>query len=462
MQAGQVTANTTIRTFAVVASCFLLTSVGWLCWIYHLMDLAVESLDLFTMVFGYLAQAVGIGVYAATLRFRPGLEMRAPTLAAIAVYAAFLVPAATAADLTLSLALGYLCNIACGFIAGFYLHCLASLVPENRRGTVFGCGYALATTIAWPLSLLDGGQFLHSTHALLACGVLALVAFYAVGTVYRGKLASQAQGEAPAPPTGATPLPASRPLIVVACCAVLTMCLVKNMGNAFPAADLEAGLDLELSRLFYAGGLIIAGIVSDRNRLYGMVCCMAALAMPFITFSLSGMSVSAMMLWSLGYFLFGFFAVFRVVLFADLAANSDAQWLSGWGLMVGRIGDALGTAFCLGLAAQLPALVILSAVLFAVSVFLCFWLYHLAYAAAQPPQLSERQIFEAFAVHHDLSVREREVLRLVLDEKNNAEIAAELFVSESTVKFHVRNLLKKTGCKNRLEVLARYSSFQPR
>ena len=469
--------NPLIRTFALVASCFLLTSIGWLVWVYHLMDVVpVESVDLASQVAGYLAQAVGIGIYAAVLHSRRDLDMRPPTLAAIALYSAFLVPAATASALAEVLALGYLCNIACGFIAAFYLHCLTRLVPQNRRGTVFGCGYALATVLAWPLSLLDSGTFLHSPNALIGCGVLALLAFYCVGTAYRARVAGQeASAVANASPTpgparvahgttnanlprGSLSTPVTRGLIALAAFCILLMCLVKSLGNGFPAADMEAGIDLELSRLFYAGGLVIAGVVSDRNRIYGMICCMAALALPFITLALAGMSVPALALWSLGYFLFGFFAVFRVVLFADIAATTQNMVLSGWGLMVGRVGDALGAALCLALANLPPVLVIVTALLFSLSVFLCFWLYHRAYAT-QPAQPTERQVFEAFAAHHDLSAREREVLRLLLAEHSNSEIATTLFVSESTVKFHVRNLLKKTGCANRLELMAIYADY---
>ena len=55
-------------------------------------------------------------------------------------------------------------------------------------------------------------------------------------------------------------------------------------------------------------------------------------------------------------------------------------------------------------------------------------------------------------------MREREVLRCLLEEKPNPQIASELFISENTVKFHVRNLLKKTGCKNRVELRSKYAS----
>jgi tRNA(Ile)-lysidine synthase len=37
-----------------------------------------------------------------------------------------------------------------------------------------------------------------------------------------------------------------------------------------------------------------------------------------------------------------------------------------------------------------------------------------------------------------------------------AEIANELYISESTVKFHIHNLLKKTDCSNRINLYAKY------
>jgi DNA-binding NarL/FixJ family response regulator len=45
--------------------------------------------------------------------------------------------------------------------------------------------------------------------------------------------------------------------------------------------------------------------------------------------------------------------------------------------------------------------------------------------------------------------REGDVLRLMADGKNNAEIAVQLFLSENTVKTHVSNILEKLGCKDR-------------
>ena len=53
-----------------------------------------------------------------------------------------------------------------------------------------------------------------------------------------------------------------------------------------------------------------------------------------------------------------------------------------------------------------------------------------------------------------LSAREREVAALLLAGERNAAIAEALGVSANTVKFHVSNVLRKTGVSSRTELLA--------
>ena len=47
-----------------------------------------------------------------------------------------------------------------------------------------------------------------------------------------------------------------------------------------------------------------------------------------------------------------------------------------------------------------------------------------------------------------LSAREKDVLKLIIQENSNQEIANKLFISVRTVDAHKRNLLEKTGSKN--------------
>ena len=58
-------------------------------------------------------------------------------------------------------------------------------------------------------------------------------------------------------------------------------------------------------------------------------------------------------------------------------------------------------------------------------------------------------VFAAFP--HQLTEREREVLRLVALGKNNPEIAGELFISVNTVTRHITNIFAKTSTRNRVE-----------
>ena len=53
----------------------------------------------------------------------------------------------------------------------------------------------------------------------------------------------------------------------------------------------------------------------------------------------------------------------------------------------------------------------------------------------------------------DLSERELAVLGLVADGLTNAEIAGRLWIAESTVRFHVSNILSKLGAHNRAEAV---------
>lgn len=55
---------------------------------------------------------------------------------------------------------------------------------------------------------------------------------------------------------------------------------------------------------------------------------------------------------------------------------------------------------------------------------------------------------------HDLTEREREVLRLMVRGMNNTDIAQHLVVSRSTVKFHVSNILSKLHVASRTEAVA--------
>ena len=81
------------------------------------------------------------------------------------------------------------------------------------------------------------------------------------------------------------------------------------------------------------------------------------------------------------------------------------------------------------------------------------------------PAVTARLLQNIDGAPNDLTPRELEVLALLADGLPNREIAARLFVTERTVKFHVGSILTKLDAANRTEaarIAARRGLVEPR
>ena len=444
---------------AMIGLCFLLTSTGYLAWTYHIMTLTGTPVsEAVTLVAGYLFQAAGIGLFSLLVMRRADL-IRVSMCVVPVMHMLCLVPAVLGASLVQALVFGFGQNLLCGWIAGYYLYRLTCGSKLTDSAKVFGIGYAGAIVLTWILSRAGrriSGMW-QSTGMLVVCLILTMILIIAVRMTPH---CEEAVPEDKKPETYPQ-LPKGRALkkiLLYAGCLVLLFSIVNSCGFGFPSADLADGVDLELSRLFYAAGLLTAGYIYDKNRRYGAACALAALVIPFLIMAIKGEPVSLMIFWALSYFTFGFYTVYRIILFSDIARQTKMLYLAGAGLMIGRAGDAVGETLCLSLSAVFPVLAGITALLFIVSALLLLRLYPVIYIPEKARQRSEREIFDQYSARHDLSGREREVLRFLLDEKTNQEIAEELSISEGTVKYHIHNLLQKTSCRNRVELISDYAA----
>jgi DNA-binding NarL/FixJ family response regulator len=69
-----------------------------------------------------------------------------------------------------------------------------------------------------------------------------------------------------------------------------------------------------------------------------------------------------------------------------------------------------------------------------------------------PPEIAHR--LAQRVRHTELSPRELEVLRRIAEGRSNKEIGSDLGIGETTVKFHVMNLLEKLGAVDRAQAVA--------
>lgn len=79
--------------------------------------------------------------------------------------------------------------------------------------------------------------------------------------------------------------------------------------------------------------------------------------------------------------------------------------------------------------------------------------------AAELHQLPDRPSTDDLA--RLLTARQVEILGLIAEGLSNADISSRLYLSESTVKWHIRKTLRALGVSNRAQAVARYLSAQP-
>lgn len=395
----------------------------------------------------YLLQAAGVGIMALIFAKAPAAAggRALPLYTSIAMVAC-LGLALFSPSAGVVIAAGALLNLMIGALSACYLTRLSTHVPQRRRGIVFGAAYAFGSVGTWLLSLPVAGRFLWSSKSFFAIAALAALSLLLL--LRLPPLPEQVRKNS------LLRAGFSKKLLWLAAAVICLIWLKSTLGFSFPLKSAAGGVHIEFTRAFYAAGLIIAGLVSDRDRRWGAICALAALAFPFAALALGSSMAAETAMWMLAYAFLGFLAVYRTLVFADISGKTALPALSALGLMAARLGEAAGT-----LGANLltgTPLVAAAAAVFVLIVALFFPLYQKLYTSAAGPEEMERRRFAEYASRFGLSAREQQILALIIQGLSNAEIAGALYITESTVKFHAGNIFRKTGLAGRAELIAGY------
>ena len=178
---------------------------------------------------------------------------------------------------------------------------------------------------------------------------------------------------------------------------------------------------------------------------------------PVVTIILAGDPSLASGLLTITYLFLGFVAVYRSLMFMDIAAgDNNLLAFACVGLMLSRLVEAGSTWFSsINITDKLLAAIIF-AVLFALLLFVFFIYVQKMYQFSSYEATVEDKLMR-FAQKYNLTSREKEVLPLLTKGTPNREIAKLMFISENTVKFHIKNLLQKTGCPDRTDLISLYN-----
>ena len=435
-------------------------------WMYKLIDYYPAAMvDTLTEVIGYTFQIIGIVL--ATLfiyKKRPRLTKNKflsfiiiPSVTLSLDFILISVAASISGEIPVLIA-GYGMNLFHGFVASIYLVYLAKYVNAKLSGICFGIGYAFGSLFTWLISLIkvNENSFLASKYVIIAYFALYAISTF-INIILAKRLLDNNYDETVSQKTATVSSFASKSIFLTCfmfALVVILLSAIKNVTFYFPTADLTSGkVSIEYTRIFYAIGLIIAGIINDYNRKLGGILCISALFIPFIMLFLQNSSDISAILWIIGYILFGLFAVYRVTVFTDFAKDNSMCFIAPLGLCFGRVGDVLGAILGIKTSGNNTALLIITSILFILVIFL----FYASYERLRKLNTTDNpnsEFIHMLISKYGLSQRECDVAVLVFENKTNSEIAKEMFISENTVKFHMKNILKKTGCNNRIDLIS--------
>ena len=242
--------------------------------------------------------------------------------------------------------------------------------------------------------------------------------------------------------------------------AVMTIISVIGSGLYYSLPQ-AANIDWNLIRVFYAVGLILTGAVIDRSRWTGEILVTASLIYPLIAFALIGEGLNNTAALAFSYLFRGCLTVYYIIFFTDIASSDKENiYISSIGLVISRVAEAILTlVLMLVPVSNLVQIVAMALLMIVLIVFIVTG--QKKYATPSPSvQLAPQQRQALYAEKYNLTAREAEILALLADGLTDDEISQRVNISRNTVRFHVSNILKKTGTSSRVEAarsLQKYS-----
>lgn len=416
------------------------------------------NFDTFSNGYFYLLNTVGI--FAVSMFFRNNYTKKRMIISysvslLLAVTCCFILFLPLPKPVFLSIII--LAYILIGCTQGVYVFILTLFIDKSKRCMFLAFAASLSVLINFLLSIIKDGEFVQSLTAVILYLVTSVIVVALFAFTLTKLLPLIEINETKKSIADSTPQWNTRSFLV-ACMFIAFSWLIQSLAFFFPYnGTLILGVSSEVLRITNILGLLLGGYINSRDKKNGAICCLIILATPMLYIILQEQAGATLLVFLLSYFFTGVLSVYRVGIIADMSdsVNSKGEsmtYLCAFGLIFGRIGEGFGGL--MGIKFQENTLLLLTITCFVLVISVAFFIVHYIYSYIPVPHVvqSHEDAMNSFKAKYVLSGREIDVLELLIDGNSNAEIADRLYVSENTVRFHVSNILKKTGCKNRKEI----------
>lgn len=335
-------------------------------------------------------------------------------------------------------------NIVTGMIFQIYLIQLAYNVDNNNLGLCFGIAYAFGSIFTFLVTYFDGGVFMESPTMVLIYIVMATISSVLL-------LNSESIKEKSSVPFT---YKERKYIPLLSICIILATIVVAMGDGIYNFGRWSSEADIRVVRAFYAFGLIFSGFIYDRSRRFGVILTVAFLSYYIISAFLLNNVISSSVMMSLGYFFMSFLSQYRYLSIVDITYDHPKYlpWV-GFGLMISRVIEALTATLMMTFPLSLAMHLVVTLLFYSPLVILAIIADNIKHSSNSQTDV---QIFNRLSNKYNLTSREQEIYRLILQNATDDEIAGKLFISKPTVRFHISNILKKTKTKSRVEARRLY------
>lgn len=434
--------NKAIIHTSIVAILFSYTGSVYLGNYYRITSmLNAEAAELFMMRIGYFLQALGMFLYAYLFRkYNKRLDTPIGKITLIAISLIPMCFVQITSNVNVLIGTSFIFNLLTGMILEMYLVELNCNVPNNHLALCYGIAYAFGSIFTFLVTYFDGGKFMESPE--MAIIYILIVTIAAILLLQEKKI--EAKEDININYNTNTYIK----LLVI--CIILGTIVVALGDGIYNFGMWSSNADIRIVRAFYALGLIVAGYIFDKNRKLGTILTVSFLSYYIISaFLVKNKAISPSAMMSLGYVFMALISVYRYVMVADLSIDYP-QFIprAGYGLMISRAVEGLTSLLMMFIPVSLTVHTIITLLFYAPLVIFAIVTYSVKYSSTI--QLESQHIIK-LCEKYGLTSREQEIVKLILENATDDEIAEKLFISKPTVRFHISNIFKKTKTKSRIE-----------